>query len=193
MSKVARVLDVEIIPDDVFKEKNMHYLLLATCKKYRNMIDKHLLYFMNCTFESRKNYYKNSADRNYNRSYLQASVWAMLLEQAVRLQNTYVIEWLMSTLQMKLTGKHDMVAPNATMRFWLREKGCPVWPKKKDRVIVSFKLYDGKYDHDGVAEVDGARGILIGIDGEDAIIKITSNSDIKIAHMSALIKDPAFA
>ena len=192
MSKAARVLDVECIPDDVFKEHNMHYLLIATCTKYRNMVDKHLRYFMNCTFDNRKNYYKSANDPK-PRSYLQRSVWAMLLEQAVRLQNTYVIEWLMATLKLKLTGKHDLVAPTATMRFWLREKGCPVWPRKKDRVIVSFKLYDGKYDSDGVADFDGARAILIGIDGEDAIVKLTSNADIRIVHMSALVKDPDFA
>lgn len=171
----------------------MHYLLLATCKKYHNMIDEHLLYFMNYTFDHRKTYYKNVNDPKHPRSYVQGSVWAMLLEKAVLLQNTYVVEWLMATLKLKLTGKHDMIAPTATMRFWLSKKGCPVWPRKKERVIVSFKLYDGKYDHDGLARSDGARGILIGIDGEDAIVKLTSNSDIKIAHMSAVVKDPDFA
>ena len=184
---------LEYIPDDIFNEKNMHYLLLATCKKYRNMIDKHVLFFMNETLDSRTNYYKNAAAPKPHRSYVQSSVWAMLLEEAVRFKNTYVIEWLITMYKLKLTGKHHAIAPNASMRYWLREKGCPMWPRKKERVIVCSKLYDGKYDDDGIVDSDGARATLIGIDGEDAILKLIANSDIKLVHMSCLIKDPDFA
>ena len=80
MAKAARVLQVECVPDDVVKEHNIHYLLLATCTKYRNLVDTHVLYFMNRTFEIRKSYYEK-IDENV-RSYVHATL-GHALETAV--------------------------------------------------------------------------------------------------------------
>ena len=121
----------------------------------------------------------------------------MLLEQAVFLADRYVVEWMTGTLKLNLTARHDKMAPNATMRSWLHAKGCPVFPKNKDRIIVSaasyFAVYKTtEYDHEKVAAIDSARGILIGIEEEDAFIKVLSTSDVILLHTSAIIKDPAF-
>ena len=174
-SGVIPSVQMEVIPDDICQEHNIHYLLLATCKKYHNMIDPHVLFFMNCTFDKRNLYYSKILDfRNVNRKYYlphpQVSVWAMLLEEAMRLQNTFMIEWFLDTWKMNLTGKHYLDAP-APLRYWLKQKGCPVWPRKKDHVIIN----------------DGARGILIGIDGEEGIVKIVDNATIRIVPMSSLV------
>ena len=110
-------------------------------------------------------YYKSVED-HYRRldnpfritSYVHTSVWSMLLEEAVCRNDIYVIEWFLHEMKLRLTGKLYHNA-DAIMQCWLSQKGCPIWPCAKSKVVISSKLYDGIYDRE-IAESDGERGTL---------------------------------
>lgn len=197
MSKCGRLaFTVFDIPEEVVLDNHMVHLLFATCHRYHSMVAKEILVWLQSTYKMRCEYKKKVRVNKHLDAMRQGKVindgsgtphpmtpyyhnipptiMDLIIEQAVANNNIVIIKWLVDVALVPTTGYAMKMADDVTKKF-LVSRGCVRLPVKKERAIVTR------------GSEKGCLGTLIGIDGRDGIIKLLSNSDIKILPLSFLV------